>query len=137
MDQLEIIFQLQRQIKINTQDMMDLLTFLGTNDYVDSYVMTIFRKNQWLFKKREFGEQIKKIVKDEEVADSTIHTLLDSCIECQIDWFSVEMLHQLLKKDKLSLDTFSMMLDYIYHFKKAGFKENITILIKQPLKLEV
>lgn len=136
-DQLEIIFQLQRQIKINTQDMMDLLTFLGTNDYVDSYVMTIFRKNQWLFKKREFGEQIKKIVKDEEVADSTIHTLLDSCIECQIDWFSVEMLHQLLKKDKLSLDTFSMMLDYIYHFKKAGFKENICNWLTQDYPMTI
>lgn len=122
---LNDIFRLQQKQTLNQQDMQTLLAYLGTNDYIDGYIVTLFIENKGLFKEKAFGKLLINRIINENVTDSTVYALIDSCIECDEPFFSQEILLTLLAREGCSLDTFSMMIDYIQHFRMEGFQKNI------------
>lgn len=125
LDQLKVIFQLQYKKELTQSDMRLLLSYLGADESINAYVVTLFIKNPLLFKESSFKKQVKKLLFSEQVADATVYALLDSFIELDCDWLSKENLLTLTEKEAFSLDTFSMIIDYFYSFRKTEMKAHL------------
>lgn len=113
---LKRIFEYDQKGVLNRQEIEELLSSLGENDYMNAAIRELFIKNRALVCEEVFVHKIIVLLSKEDVADSVIYTLLDSAIECEGPWVDKELLLDLLERQALTLDTFSLMIDYVHHF---------------------
>lgn len=124
-EHLQIVFHLRQNNKLNLEEMVSLLGYLGANVYVNSYIVDLFRNNKELFGIITFKEELIERLKETEIEDLAVYALLDSCIECGYDFISRQLLLDLLNRATLSLDTFSLIIDYIHRFHIVDFESAI------------
>lgn len=119
---LKYLFELAQDSVLDRQKMFNLFAFLGKDDYINAYIRDLFIKNHTIFGEQEIGNEVIALLSREDVADPIIYTLLDSSIECDSPWADKELLLKILDRKTLTPDTFSIIIDYLYHFRIDGFK---------------
>lgn len=134
---LQCIVYLRQKNTLTQEEMIDLLKYLGTNIYINSYVVELFIKNKALFGTAIFKTELAKRLKKPELVDEVVYALIDSCIECDYDFVSEDLLLSLLKSEGLSLDTFSLIINYIHYFHIVGFKQAIYSWLKKDYPITI
>ncbi|WP_170206177.1 glycosyltransferase family 4 protein [Carnobacterium alterfunditum] len=73
----------------------------------------------------------------EKTDESVVYALVDSCIECDRDVLTKETLENVLKYHIKQLDVFSIVIDYLYHFKVEGFEQAIYEWLKEDYPINI
>ncbi len=124
-NQLQSIFQLNQKEQITLNEMIDMLSYLGSNVYVNQAIVNLFVKNKALFHMPTFEKEVVKKLEDKELTELAVYALVDSCIECDSQLLSTQLLSELLNKSKKHFDLFSLIIDYFHYFKITGFEDQI------------
>ncbi len=110
---------------LKAEDICEMLSALGDNDYLDRYISDIiinFFKNS---EKTILENFIHIIINDRKYSDTEFYYLLDICIECNIKILDEDELLFILDKYKMEYDILSILIEYISIFKIDNFKNNI------------
>ena len=127
---IQIIDKIKFRKNLEEQDIYDLCSFLGENQYLDRFVVDAILKLFNNSTKIVLGDNIKNIITKKKYNSQKLYHIIDLCIECNMDILDHKDLSYMILKYRLDLDVLSILIDYLYSFKKSGFKEIIYDLLK-------
>ena len=119
----DLIIDLNNQNELQETQILELISFLGENPYIDRYAVETILQSHRLIS----DDGMKKIIKEEmtkqSVNNKKIYHLLDLALELNFDIFPMEYITSLLEKSENDIDLVSLILEYIGQFKLAVEKE--------------
>lgn len=138
-EQFKMIFQLEEKEQLNQREMFLLLSYLGKNEYINAYVVSLFIKNKSFFIQSEFAEKFIRKLIETNYDDSILYALLDTSIENNHPLIKEDLLFKILREEKINHDSFSLILDYIRHFLIDTAEEEILnwLIIEYPLPIKL
>lgn len=131
------IMQLSTKKEIQESEMIKGLAYLGQNDYLDRYIVKLVMDNQFLLTQEGFDKVVIEILSKEKTNEAIVYALVDSCIECGRDVLTKEMVENLVTYHTKQLDVFSIVIDYLYHFKVEGFEPTIYEWLKEDYPINI
>ncbi|MGB6178557.1 glycosyltransferase family 4 protein [Carnobacterium sp.] len=137
LNQFKEIMQLSIKKDIKESEILRSLSYLGQNAYLDCYITKLIMDNQFLLTKEGFDKVAIGLLSQEKTDESTVYALIDSCIECDREILTKEMIKSLLRKYIKQLDIFSIAIDYLYHFKLDGFEQTIYEWLKEDYPINI
>lgn len=135
----KIILQLHAKKDITETDIIGVFPYLGQDDYLDRYIENTIIENCHVLTKDGFDEKVLYFLSKPNKNESTIVMLIDSLIECNRDILSKETIVEVLKDHRKQATIFSIVIDYLYHFKVDGFKQDIYDWLKEdwPINIKI
>ncbi|ANU26397.1 glycosyltransferase family 4 protein [Planococcus versutus] len=140
-EQIRTIKRIEQKKKLGEKEIHELYSFLGEDSYTDRFIVDTVLK---LFNdevKQLIIKKTKDLLSQQQHDSQKLYHVLDICIECDIDGLSDDDLVGMLQKYELDLDMVSILLDYLEHFKRQGFKEYLynllTLAYPDNLKVQV
>jgi len=137
LNQFKEIMQLTTKKDIKESEISKGLAYLGQNDYLDRYIVSLIMDNHFLLTKEGFDKVVIELLSKEKTDESVVYALVDSCIECDRDVLTKETVEKVLKYHIKQLDVFSIVLDYLYHFKVEGFEQAIYEWLKEDYPINI
>ncbi|WP_373471952.1 glycosyltransferase family 4 protein [Carnobacterium alterfunditum] len=137
LNQFKEIMQLATKKEIKESEIVKGLAYLGQNDYLDRYIVNLIMDNHLLLTKEGFDKVVIELLSKEKTDESVVYALVDSCIECDRDVLTKETLENVLKYHIKQLDVFSIVIDYLYHFKVEGFEQAIYEWLKEDYPINI
>lgn len=131
------IMQLSTKKEIQEKELIKGLAYLGQNDYLDRYIVTLVMDNHFLLTQEGFDKVVIELLSKEKTNEAIVYALVDSCIECGRDVLTKEMVENLVTYHTKQLDVFSIVIDYIYHFKVEGFELTIYEWLKEDYPINI
>lgn len=133
----KIILQLHAKKDITETDIIGVFSYLGQNDYLDRYIENTIIENCHVLTKGGFDEKVLCFLSKSNKKQSTIVVLIDSLIECNRNALSKETIVDILKDYRKQATIFSIVIDYLYHFKVDGFKQDIYDWLKEDYPINI
>ncbi|WP_034552491.1 glycosyltransferase family 4 protein [Carnobacterium funditum] len=137
LNQFKDILQLATKKEINETEIIGTLSYLGQDAYLDRYIVNIIIKNHLLLTKEGFDKEVTSSLSQKNKNDSIVYALIDTCIECDRNILSKEIVMDLLTVHQKKLDVFSIAIDYLYHFKVDGFEQDIYEWLKEDYPINI
>lgn len=131
------IMQLSTKKEIQERELIKGLSYLGQNHYLDRYIVTLVMDNHFLLTQEGFDKVVIELLSKEKTNEAIVYALVDSCIECGRDVLTKEMVENLVTYHTKQLDVFSIVIDYIYHFKVEGFELTIYEWLKEDYPINI
>lgn len=128
-NQIRIIKQIEFEKKLGEKEIGELCSILGNNSYVDRFIIDIILK---LFNddiKVILKKKIEDLISQKQYNNQKLYHVLDISIECDLDVLSDSELLFMLQEYKLDFDLVSILTDYMDHFKRQGFKSQLSKLL--------
>lgn len=131
------IMQLSTKKEIQESEIIKGLAYLGQNDYLDRYIVKLVMDNQFLLTQEGFDKVVIELLSKEKTDEAIVYALVDSCIESGRDVLTKEMVENLVTYHTKQLDVFSIVIDYLYHFKVEGFEPTIYEWLKEDYPINI
>ena len=108
--------------KLKEEDTIEMMSALGENEYLDSYISEIIINCYKNSKETYITKIITSAAKNREYNDLKLYHILDICLECNIDCLDKDELIYLIEKYKYNYDMLTILIDYISTFELADLK---------------
>ncbi|EDP67908.1 hypothetical protein CAT7_08540 [Carnobacterium sp. AT7] len=131
------IIQLSTKKELEESELIKGLAYLGQNDYLDRYLVKLVMDNNNLLTQEGFDKEVINLLSKEKTNGAIVYALIDSCIECGRDVLTKEMVGNLVTYHIKQLDVFSIVIDYLYHFKVEGFESIIYEWLKEDYPINI
>ncbi len=102
-----------------------LLLSLGENPYLDRFIVDTILKFTDESSRDNVKNSIETIILEKAYNCQKLYHMVEICIEDKLDIIKENDLRYMLVNYKQDLDLVSLLVDYIHHFKRDGFKEYI------------
>lgn len=130
---VERIKRLSLKSNPSQAELMGSLMNLGDNDYLDRLIVNLLIQKQHQLSKKIFGKTILKLVTSETINEAMLFSLIDICIECDMNLLKNFDLKLLFTYHKNNYDSISILIDYMYHFKITTYQDFLYDFIKEDL----
>ncbi|SEK61359.1 Glycosyltransferase involved in cell wall bisynthesis [Carnobacterium iners] len=137
LDHIKDSFALDTKKELVEKDLIGLLSYLGQDEYLDRYIVNSITKNCHMLTEEGFDREVRYYLAQKNPNDSTVFALVDSCIECNRNVLNKERITSLLINHSKQLDIFSILIDYLYHFKVDGYEAIIYEWLKEDYPINI
>ncbi|MCD4712021.1 MAG: glycosyltransferase family 4 protein [Clostridiales bacterium] len=120
---VERILNLSMKSIPSQSELINAMMSLGENDYLDKIIVDFFIYNRNQISKKIFEQEILKFMTTKTINKAAMFSLIDICIECDINVFKNYDLTVLFSIHKNDYDIVSILIDYMYHFKINGYQD--------------
>ncbi|KNZ42072.1 glycosyltransferase family 4 protein [Acetobacterium bakii] len=120
---------------------MELLSELGENDYLDRYSVDLIIRHPAIFSEDQLRHRLQSMLIDQKTTPTTFCHLLDICIECELPLLEENQLLKALHHYENNPTTLSLLLDYMNHFQQHACTDYLYALFDQDyspnLKMQI
>lgn len=109
--------------EVSVEKLLELLSYLGENSYIDRYTVDSIIQNYNLFPREKFIDILKTQITNENNDGEKTYHLLDLLLEFDFDILSDDSIYRLLYKYSSDFDIVSLLFEYMGHFKREVPKE--------------
>lgn len=125
------IVDLNKQSELQETQILELISFLGDNPYIDRYVVETILKKKRLISDNEIKNIILKDMNNKLSNITKQYHLMDIALELNFNLFSIEFIASLLEENKNNFDLVSLIFEYIGQFKLPFEKEFLYEQLKE------
>lgn len=122
---IQIIKQINLNKRIKEEDLLKLLFSLGENPYLDRYMVDTILGFSDRDMKVLLEKKMKEIILKKDYNCQKLYHLVEICIELNLDVIEEDDLSYMLLNYKRDLDLLSLLVDYVHHFRRGGFKDHL------------
>ena len=122
-DKIAAIRILYRDEPVSEGDVIQLLTEMGDNLYLDPYIVGLVVKHKAQLTGGRIQEVLLKMLTDPDNISQRMTHLLDICIECDMPLLNSESLHTAFLLHGHDFDVLSVLIEYVRHFSIKEFSD--------------
>jgi glycosyltransferase involved in cell wall biosynthesis len=138
---VEKILNLSIKSRPTQSELINAMMSLGENDYLDRLIVDLFINNQRQISKKVFEQEILKLMTANTINKAAMFSLIDICIECDMNVLKHYDLTALFSIHKNDYDIVAILMDYMYHFKineYQGFLVNcLNWVLPDNIKIQI
>ena len=122
-DKIAEIRSLYKDEPISEWKIIKLLTEIGDNLYLDSYIVGLMVKHKAQLKAGRIQDVLLKMLTDPNKNSHRMTHFLDICIECEMSLLNGESLHSAFLLYHHDFDVLSVLIEYVRHFLIESFSD--------------
>ena len=122
-DKIAAIRILFRDEPVSEGDVIQLLTEVGDNLYLDRYIVGLVVKHKTQLMGTKLLDVLLTMLTDKNNTSHRMTHLLDICIECDLSLLNVERLHTAFRLYSHDFDVLSVLIEYVRHFLIEAFTD--------------
>lgn len=106
---------------VREEDVIQLLTEVGNNIYLDNYIVGLVVKHKAQLMGGRLQDVLYTMLTDPNKTSQRMTRLLDICIECDMPLLNGESLHKAFLLYEHDFDVLSILVEYVRHFMIESF----------------
>ncbi|MBV1756887.1 MAG: glycosyltransferase family 4 protein [Dethiosulfatibacter sp.] len=126
---------------VNEDQIIQVLSYLGENDYIDRYIVGLLIKHKAFLAESKLSGIFMNMLIDTENSSYKLCHLLDICIECDCSFLEGENLKNVFRQYENDFDGLSMLIEYMAHFRIDDFAntllDQLTHDYPESIKLQI
>lgn len=122
-DKIAAIRILYRDEPVSEGDVIQLLTEIGDNLYLDQYIVGLLVKHKAQLTGGRIQDVLLTMLTDPDNTSQRLTHLLDICIECDMPFLNGESLHTAFLLHHHDFDVLSVLIEYVRHFSIKEFSD--------------
>lgn len=108
---------------ITEDQIIQVLSYLGENDYIDRYIVGLTIKHKALLSGSALSRLLVNMLIDPQNTSHKLCHLLDICIECDCPLLKGERLENVFRQYENDFDGLFMLIEYMTHFRIDDFAD--------------
>lgn len=122
-DKIAAIRILYRDEPVSEGDVIQLLSEIGDNLYLDQYIVGLVVKHKAQLIGGRIQDVLLTMLTDPDNTSQRMTHLLDICIECEMPFLNGESLHTAFLLYGHDSDVLSVLIEYVWHFSIKEFSD--------------
>lgn len=108
---------------ITEDQIIQVLSYLGENEYIDQYIVGLTIKHKAFLSGSALSRLLVNMLIDPQNTSHKLCHLLDICIECDCPLLKGERLENVFRQYENDFDGLSMLIEYMTHFRIDDFAD--------------